>query len=246
MDDHAAGLHLTGQTTRPAPEPGLGLETDKFDRAALDAHFAAFTEKLLAKVGSHTNAEGGLTMEHFDSWEMGAQNWSPNFSKEFWKRRGYDPLKYLPAYTGRVVGSDEISERFLWDVRQTAQELVFENHISHLAELAHQHGLTLSVEPYDLNPCGDLSLGRVADVPQCEFWYLGFNTFYSVIEAASIAHTCGRPMVAGEAFTSEPGENWKADPAALKPLGDWAFCAGVNRFDFTAFRRSRGPTAGRA
>ncbi len=230
------GSTLTGQTTRPAPQPGLGFESDKFDRAALDAHFAAFTEKLLAKVGPHTNADGGLTAVHFDSWEMGAQNWSPNFSKEFQKRRGYNPLKFLPAYTGRAVGSDEISERFLWDVRQTAQELVFENHISRLSELAHQHGLALSVEPYDLNPCGDLSLGRVADVPQCEFWYLGYDTTYSVIEAASIAHTCGRPTVAAEAFTSEPGEDWKADPAALKPLGDWAFCAGVNRFDFHRFQ----------
>jgi hypothetical protein len=230
------GCTLTGQTTRPAPQPGLGFETDKFDRAALDAHFAAFTKKLLAKVGVHTNADGGLTAVHFDSWEMGAQNWSPNFRKEFQKRRGYDLLKFLPAYTGRIVGSDEISERFLWDVRRTAQELVVENHVGRLAELAHKNGLTLSLEPYDLNPAGDLTLGRVADVPQCEFWYLGFNTFFSAIEAASIAHTCGRPVVAGEAFTSEPGEDWKADPAALKPLGDWAFCAGVNRFDFHRFQ----------
>ena len=230
------GCTLTGQTTRPAPQPGLGLESDKFNRAALDAHFSAFTETLLARVGAHTNTDGGLTVVHFDSWEMGAQNWSPNFREEFQKRRGYDLLKFLPAYTGRIVGSDEISERFLWDVRHTAQELVVENHVRRLAELAHKNGLTLSLEPYDLNPAGDLTLGRVADVPQCEFWYRGFNTFFSAIEAASIAHTCGRPVVAAEAFTSEPGEDWKADPAALKPLGDWAFCAGVNRLDFHRFQ----------
>ena len=230
------GRTLAGQTTRPAPKPGLGFESDKFDRAALDAHFAAYVQKLLDKIGPHTNRNGGLTMLHFDSWEMSSQNWSPKFRAEFKKRRVYDPLKYLPAFTGQIVDSMEVSERFLWDVRQTAQELVVENHVGYLAELAHKNGLTLSVEPYDLNPCGDLTLGRVADVPQCEFWYLGFNTTYSVIEAASIAHTCGRPVVAAEAFTSEPGENWKADPAALKPLGDWAFCAGVNRFDFHRFQ----------
>ncbi len=184
------GSTLTGQTTRPAPQPGLGFESDKFDRAALDAHFAAFTEKLLARVGPHTNADGGLTAVHFDSWEMGAQNWSPNFQKEFQKRRGYDPLKFFPAYMGRVVGSDEISERFLWDVRRTAQELVVENHVGRLAKLARQNGLTLSLEPYDLNPAGDLTLGRVADVPQCEFWYLGCDTTYSVIEAADAARFC--------------------------------------------------------
>jgi hypothetical protein len=121
-------------------------------------------------------------------------------------------------------------------VRRTAQELVVENHVGYLARLAHARSLTLSVEPYDLNPAGDLTLGRVADVPQCEFWYHGFNTFFSVVEAASIAHTCGRPLVAAEAFTSEPGEDWMADPAALRPLGDWAFCAGANRFDFHRFQ----------
>jgi hypothetical protein len=230
------GRTLTGQTTRPAPQPGLGFESDKFDRAALDAHFAAFIKKVLVQAGPHTNATGGLTMLHFDSWEMGSQNWSPKFREEFQKRRGYDPLKFLPAFTGRIVTSPEISERFLWDVRRTAQELLVENHVGHLAELAHQNNLTLSIEPYDLNPAGDLTMGRVADVPQCEFWHLGFDTLFSVVEAASIGHTCGRPVVAAEAFTSLWGEDWKADPAALKPLGDWAFCSGVNRFDFHRFQ----------
>ena len=230
------GRTLTGQTTRPAPQPGLGFESDKFSRAALDAHFAAFIKKVLVRTGPHTNASGGLTMLHFDSWEMGSQNWSPKFREEFQMRRGYDPLKFLPAFTGQIVTSPEISERFLWDVRRTAQELLVENHVGYLAELAHENNLTLSVEPYDLNPAGDLTMGRVADVPQCEFWYLGFNTFFSAIEAASIAHTCGRPVVAGEAFTSLPGEDWKADPAALKSMGDWAFCTGVNRFDFHRFQ----------
>lgn len=230
------GRTLTGQTTRPAPDPGLGFESDKFDRAALDAHDADFIQKLMAKIPPRTHSNAGLTLLHFDSWEMSSQNWSPRFREEFTKRRGYDPLKYLPAYVGRIVGSTEMSERFLWDLRQTAQELVVENHVGYLKTLAHKRGLGLSVEPYDLNPCGDLTLGRVADVPQCEFWYQGFDTTYSVIEAASIAHTCGRSVVAAEAFTSEPGEDWKADPAALKPLGDWAFCTGVNRLDFHRFQ----------
>jgi len=30
--------------------------------------------------------------------------------------------------TGRITESAEISERFLWDLRQTAQELVIQNH----------------------------------------------------------------------------------------------------------------------
>ena len=103
------GRTITGQTTRPAPQPGLGFETDKFARAALDAHSAAFIEKILQQTGRHTNGQGGLTMLHFDSWEMGSQNWSPEFRAEFRKRRGYALTKFLPTFTGQVVGSPEMS-----------------------------------------------------------------------------------------------------------------------------------------
>lgn len=226
------GRTSTGANTRPAPVPGLGLECDKFDKAALDVHFDAFIGSLLREIGPRRTDGAGWNMLHIDSWEMGSQNWSGAMRDEFRKRRGYDPLPYLPAVTGRVVGSLEVSERFLWDLRQTAQELVIENHALHLKELGRRHGFGLSIEPYDMNPCADMSLGAAADVPMCEFWLYGFNSFFSVLEAASVAHTCGRPVVAAEAFTSTDAERWQAHPASMKALGDWAFCAGVNRIVF--------------
>ncbi|MBI5708505.1 MAG: hypothetical protein HZC36_16090 [Armatimonadetes bacterium] len=225
------GRRITGQTTRPAPEPGLGLESDKFDRAGLDAHFDSFIETLLKVTGEPAHRDRGLTTIHFDSWEMGSQNWSARFREEFRQRRGYDPLRYLPAMLGRVVESVEVTERFLWDLRRTAQELVIENHAIRLKELSRKHGLQLSIEPYDLNPAGDLALGGVADAPQCEFWSRGFNTTYSAFEAVSAAHTMGRKIVGAEAFTSD-GDAWQLDPAMLKAQGDWALCAGINRFIF--------------
>ena len=39
-----------------------------------------------------------------------------------------DPLPYLPVFTGRVVTSREVSERFLWDVRQTVSDLLVKNY----------------------------------------------------------------------------------------------------------------------
>ncbi len=226
----------TGQITRPAPAPGLGFETDKFDPAAIDAHFEQFVGTLLKEIGPRKNGQGGLTTLHFDSWEMSSQNWSEKFRAEFQRRRGYDPLPFLPAYTGRIVDNAETTERFLWDLRQTAQELVIENHVTRLRSHAHENGLQFSIEPYDMNPTADLSLGAVADVPMCEFWWLGFNSTFSVIEAASIAHTGGRKIVAAESFTSNPGEDWKAYPENMKSLGDWAFGAGVNRITFHRYQ----------
>ena len=230
------GRRSTGANTRPAPAAGAGLEHDKFDPAALDDHFGNYYGKLLAKLGPRAR-QHGWTAVHLDSWEMGAQNWTPKFREEFRKRRGYDPQPYFVTFSGRAVKSVAESERFLWDMRLTAQELVLQNYAGHLKELGHQHGFELSIEPYDMNPTADLDLGAVADVPMCEFWSagIGFDTSFSCIEASSIGHTMGRPVVAAESFTANPGESWQQYPWSMKNQGDWAFCMGVNRFVFATF-----------
>ncbi len=233
------GSRNNGAVTRPAPFPGLGFESDKFDSVALDAHLDQFIGKLLRKIGGlNTKSPGGLKMLHMDSWEMGAQNWTSKFREEFIKRRGYDPLPFYPVYSGNIIESTEISERFLWDLRMTSQELILEQHASYLKNYAHSKGLRLSIEPYDMNPTADLELGAIADVPMSEFWSkdYGFNTSFSVIEATSIAHVNGIALVPAEAFTAEKNEGWKQHPASMKEQGDWAFAAGINRFVYHTFQ----------
>ena len=232
------GSRNNGAVTRPAPLPGLGFEADKFDTTAINSHMANFTGKLFKKIGiPDKKLQGGLKMLHMDSWEMGAQNWSPRFREEFKKRRGYDPLPYYPVYSGLVVESLEKSERFLWDLRQTAQELVIENHAMHLKKYAKRYNLSFSIEPYDMNPTADMELGAVADVPMCEFWSkgYGFNSSFSCIQAASIAHVNGQQVVAAEAFTAHK-EDWKQYPGSMKNQGDWAFAAGVNKLVYHTFQ----------
>jgi hypothetical protein len=232
------GKRNNGAVTRPAPDPGLGFECDKFDTASFDAHYNAYIGKLIEKVRPKKNKSGGgWTMIHIDSWEMGSQNWSPYFREEFIKRRGYDPLLFLPTYTGLIITSLEISERFLWDVRQTSNELIIENHAGRFKELGRRNGFRLSIEPYDMNPASDLDLGSVADVPMCEFWSdgYGFNSSFSCIEATSIAHVSGLPVIAAEAFTAGSTEAWKNYPGNMKNQGDWAFCTGINRLIYHTF-----------
>ena len=227
-----------GAVTRPAPLPGLGFECDKFDTASFDAHYNAYVGKLIRKAEPvKTNTGGGWTMIHIDSWEMGSQNWSPHFREEFIKRRGYDLKDFLPIYKGLVVNSLEISERFLWDIRQTSNELIIENHAERFKELGRRNGFRLSIEPYDMNPAADLDLGSVADVPMCEFWSngYGFNSAFSCIEATSVAHVIGAPVVAAEAFTAGSSEAWKKYPGDMKNQGDWAFCMGINRLIYHTF-----------
>jgi len=233
-----AGRTITGQTTRPAPKPGIGLESDKFSREAIDHHFDAYFAKLLERIGPHRRANSGLTTLHYDSWEMSSQNWTARFHSEFEQRRGYDPAPFLPAFRGYVIDNEQTTERFLWDIRQTAQELVIENQATRLRELGHRNGLQLALEPYDLNPCSDLELGAVADVPMAEFWsrFGDINTDWSVVESTSVAHTNGRRIVAAEAFTAEQADHWLQHPASMKNQGDWAFCAGINRIVFHRFQ----------
>ncbi|MFA6126736.1 MAG: glycosyl hydrolase [Bacteroidales bacterium] len=232
------GKRNNGAVTRPAPTPGLGFEVDKFDTVAFDAHFDAYIGKLLTKVGPRkSETGGGWTMIHIDSWEMGSQNWTGDFRAQFNKRRGYDLLNYLPTYAGQTVGNLELSERFLWDVRLTSQELVLENHAERFKELGRRNGFRLSIEPYDMNPTADLDLGAVADVPMCEFWTdkFGFNSAFSTLESTSIAHVQGKPVVAAEAFTADWYEAWKKYPGNMKDQSDWAFSIGINRFVYHTF-----------
>ena len=42
---------LTGVKNHPAPAEGEGLECDKFSKAALDAHWAGFMQKILDDLG---------------------------------------------------------------------------------------------------------------------------------------------------------------------------------------------------
>jgi alpha-L-rhamnosidase len=230
------GRTLTGQTTRPAPQPGLGWESGKFEMSSFDQHYEQYLAPLLKKIGGEHKADRGLTTLHFDSWEMSSQNWSATFGTEFKKRRGYDVLPWLPALAGQIVESIAMTERFLWDLRRTAQELVIENHIGRMKSLGAKSGLKLTIEPYDMNPSGDLELGSGSDTPAAEFWSAkyGFNTNYTVFEAVSIAHTTSRKVVQAEAFTSNR-DAWRQHPGSMKDQGDWAFCAGVNRFAFHRF-----------
>lgn len=230
------GHTSTGKDNHPAPESGRGLECDKLNPEAVDAQFAGLMGRLVADAGPL--AGRSLVSTHIDSWELGSQNWTPRFRDEFRLRRGYDLLPYFPALTGRVVESREVSERFLWDVRQTVSDLLLENYAGRFRDLAHRHGLRLSIEAYTNVPADELAYAGRADEPMGEFWSWWFGTskpygyVFSSTEMASASHVYGKPIVGAEAFTACDTERWLGHPRNVKELGDWAFTEGINRFVF--------------
>jgi hypothetical protein len=222
------GHTSTGMTNAPSPESGRGLECDKLSKEGIEAQFAGMMGPLISDVGSAAGKT--LVATHIDSWENGSQNWTARMREEFQKRRGYDLLPFLPTLSGRVVESLEVSERFLWDLRQTVSDLVVEDYAGHMAKLAQQRGLRLSIEAYG-GPCDDMTYAGRADEPMCEFW-IGGGAFETCKEMASAAHTYGKRILGAESFTADDHERWLQHPGSIKALGDRAFCEGVNRFVF--------------
>ncbi len=230
----------TGQMTRPAPQSGLGFEHDKMNGETFRRHWSNFQAKLLEKVGPQEPGKGVTTL-HLDSWEMSAQNWTEGFREQFQRRRGYDPQPFYPAFIGLVVGNPEKTERFLWDLRKTAQELVIEEYAQTIRAVAHENGLLYSNEPYGMNPAGNINLGVEADIVSGEFWNArrGLDSQYSCIEAVSIAHVMGRKQVSAESFTTF-AQAFLDNPGTLKNQADWALAMGINKFMFHTFQHQAG------
>ena len=227
------GYSLTGAKNRPARPGGLGYEVDKLNETHTRSYMETYLDMLEGSVGPLL----GETLQYIlmDSWEAGMQNWTDDMIREFESRRGYDPVPFLPAMAGYVVGSAEISDRFLWDFRRTLVEMFAENHYGTITELAHEKGMGTYSEAsgVSLEVIEDALLNKkYVDIPMGEFWvrdlHPGEMYHVDVRGAASAAHVYGKPFVAAEAYTGSDFES----PFTLKRIGDYWFTQGVNRFVF--------------
>ncbi len=227
------GYTPVGEKNHPASNSGWGLECDKLSKTALDQYWAGFMQKIVEETAPYTGKT--LTSSLIDSYEVGAQNWSPDFRKDFQRLRGYDPLPWLPVLNGWIIQSDAKSERFLWDMRLSIADLFAQNYYGYFQVLCHKHGLRSHIEPYD-GPYECLQVGQAADVPMGEFWYDSNEKHYSCKLAASVGHIYGRQVIGAESFTAQPAQaGWQADPYSMKALGDLKYTEGVNRFVFHEF-----------
>jgi len=227
------GFISTGAQNKPATEGGTGLEIDKLSRKAVDLHWEAYVNKLIAD----GKGKPALTTICIDSYEVGMQNWTDDFPQEFSKRRGYDLVPMMVALTGRIVNDTETSERILWDLRVTVTEMMQENYFGYFAEKCHQLGLKLQLEPYGSGPFDAAATALIGDTVLTEFWQRESDrnlwTWTAQI-VPSGAHLSGNPIVGAEAFTSLRAD-WTAHPSYLKKWGDRAFARGINRYYFHTF-----------
>lgn len=221
---------------------GKGLECDKFNPEAVKIQFDHWFGEAVQRVGPAL-ASRVLKVFFVDSWECGSQNWSPVFREEFKKRRGYDLLTYLPAMAGIPVENAAVSERFLYDVRQTIAELVHDNFYGTLQDLAHRTGCSVAAENVSPTMTSDGMLHfNAVDVPMGEFWLRSptHDKPNDMLDAISGAHIYGKPVIQAEAFT-QLRMAWDEHPAMLKTLADRNFALGINRFVYHVFAHNPWP-----
>ncbi len=232
----------TGTKNGPAPPEATGLEVDKMNRTSLRSHFDAYVGDLLKRLP----AADRKSWKHVvaDSYEMGPENWTDGFATDFQKRYGYAPMPFLPVMTGRIVGSVDQSDRFLWDLRRLVADRVAHNYVGGLRDLCHEHGMKMWLENYGHwgFPSEFLLYGGDCDEIAGEFWAngnfldqrdTGYLGRYELRDASSAANIYDKPVTWAEAFTGGPA--FINSPRDLKARGDWAFCEGINQFVFHVY-----------
>lgn len=236
------GWTCTGARTSTNSDGWEGLSLDHLNPDA----FELFRKTVIQPLIDSAQAVGNsVKFLQTDSWEMGTVNWTNRFPEEFKRFRGYELDKYMPVMTGRVVESQDVSNRFLHDIRKTVGDCVAENHYRLFADLAHKHGMGIHPEsggPHSA-PVDALQVMAISDFPQGEFWARS-NTHrvsdaerLAVKQSACVAHTNGKRFVAAEGPTSI-GPQWERSPKDLKANLDRIFCSGVNRIVWHTFTSS--------
>ena len=236
------GYSLTGQENGPATEEATGLEVDKLDAQAVKDYFNNYLNQYKDATGG-LMGEKGLQCVVTDSWEAGQGNWTENMLNEFLIRRGYSMLQWMPVLTGKIVGSAEESEKFLWDFRKTQSELVVENHYDQLTKILNERGMKLYSESHESGRAfiaDGMAVKRSVTVPMSAIWMPGFTNKKNLThhiadlrESASVAHIYGQNLVAAESFTTFGmigNQAYAFSPETLKPVADLALANGLNRF----------------
>ena len=223
------GMTPTGQKNAPASVEATGLEIDKMNKQWVASHFEAYIGKIIKRLPESERT----ALKHIvaDSYETGAQNWTDGLAADFEKQFGYDPTPFLPVISGRMVGSADMSDRFLWDLRRIIADRISYHYVGGLRQKANEYGLKLWLENYGHwgYPGEFLQYGGQSDEVSGEFWTVEEPEGLELRAASSAAHGYGKNVVHAEAFTSG-GPMWNWEPWSLKKRGDWAATKGINHF----------------
>lgn len=220
--------HTTmGALTQPNQWEVMGLECDKMSETAVAFHL----NHVIGKLKEHLGPLVGTGLQHIllDSYEAGTPSWTPRMPREFSTRRGYDLKTFLPTFAGRVVGSDGETGKFREDFSRTIADLYRDVLFGTMARMLEKERLRFVCEPYG----GPFRTGEVSPHVHrvmTEFWSGDAYSPHGMDGILNAGEGKRHNILEAEAFTGSPGRSqWSETPAWLKPVGDGAFCAGINR-----------------
>ena len=221
------GMLPTGVVNSPARPEAEGLETDKMSKKHIEAHFEAFLGEIYRRIPAEDRKCWKVVVE--DSYETGGQNFTDGFLEDFKARYGYDPVPFLPVYAGTVVQSEEISDRFLWDMRRLVADKIAYDYVAGLRDVSHKYGLTTWLENYGHwgFPGEFLQYGGQSDEVAGEYWSEGELGNIENRAASSCAHIYGKNKVSAESFTAAFSP-YARHPYRMKQRGDRFFSEGIN------------------
>lgn len=221
------GMLPTGVKNGPASPEGTGLEIDKMSKEHVANHFDAFMGELLRRIPAADRKTWKVVVQ--DSYETGGQNWTDDMIEKFKASFHYDPLPYLPVIQGEVVGDQNQSDRFLWDLRRFIADRVAYDYVGGLRDISHKHGLTTWLENYGHwgFPGEFLQYGGQSDEIGGEFWSEGELGNIENRAASSAAHIYGKTKVSAESFTAGD-KPYQRYPYIMKQRGDRFFTEGIN------------------
>jgi hypothetical protein len=223
------GMTPTGTKNSPSAPQGQGYEVDKMSSKLAKFHFDNFVGELLKRLPEDSKSAFKYVIA--DSYEMGSQNWTDDYEVKFKEKYGYDPVKYLPVLSGRIVGSVEESERFLWDLRRSVADDVAYEYVGGLREASNEHNLKTWLENYGHwgFPSEFMMYGGQSNLIGGEFWNEGTLGNIECKASSSTSHTYGKGRTSAEAFTAGQ-KSYLRHPAYLKKRGDWSLTEGINHF----------------
>jgi hypothetical protein len=233
------GYSLLGITNHPAPAEATGLEVDKLNSRYVKNYMNVYLDTYKNTVGADYMGHRGIRYVVTDSWEAGSQNWTDDMIAQFKKRRGYDPLPWMPVLTGQVVESAEASDKFLWDLRKTIADLIADEHYGQVEASLKERDMGHYGESHESGRAfvGDgMEVKKLDDIPMSAMWtqtpgvnkeQYGYNA--DDRESASVAHIYGQNLVAAESLTAAAAP-WAWSPQTLKPTADQELLNGINRF----------------
>lgn len=232
--------------------------------------YAVFTGKTLQKVKRAAPGGEGYTLDHFssdatkdylktfdkafgnsnygvrsffnDSYEVYNADWTPDFTNEFKKRRGYD----LSPYIKYLVSDEdnEITTRIKSDYRETLSELILNNFADNFTSWAHSKNSKNTNQAHG-SPGNLLDLYAAVDIPESEtfgstvFDIPGLRRDSADVQksdipdinmlkfASSAANVTGKPLISNETFTWLT-EHFKTSWSQAKPEVEQVFLSGIN------------------